>query len=582
MPASSGKSANDVRAGGAFVELFTKDNLTRGLLAAESRLKKFGAFAAKIGAGLFGVGGAALGAAGGLLGGALNRAVDFQRLGDKLGVPTDKLQAFAYAAETTGLSLEDLKGDWENLAERIIQGAEGTGEAAEAFKKLGIDAGRLKNLDAVDQMLMLADALGKVTNETERLGILSSLGGDQFQNLNSLFRGGSAGIRAKMQEGVDVGAVMSPERTKELAAANEKLVATWTAVKNVFVEVGAALVPSASTLESFRDIVVNVAKGIRSWVQENAGLIRTLALVAGGIAGAGLTLIGLGIAAATVGSIIGGITATFAFLLSPIGKAALAIAAVTAALIAGGYVFFTYTESGREMWKNISAYFADLLQVARDTFGGIADAISAGDIGLAWNVAMAGLTVAWKKVELTLTQGWVGLKDLFVDTWHEALNGVRILTNNFVSWMSKQWLKLGITDGLTEADLERQRIKNERDLLYGERDRKSSAIDTRIAQLAEAERALEEARQELANVRQQAADKAARGYGGGGDFGQDGEYMQPMMRLGNLAKGLFGGPYSQALGIADKIGEQQLKAQRGIEKEVQGLRKDLRGQFEMN
>src|SRR5690606_9751907 len=111
------------------------------------------------------------------------------------GIGAEKLSEFAYAAQTTGVSLEDLEGHFENLAERVFQGAQGTGEAVETFKRLGIDAAKLAKLDQADQLIAISEAMRGVTNETERLGLLSSLGGDQFQKLNDLMRQGPDAIR---------------------------------------------------------------------------------------------------------------------------------------------------------------------------------------------------------------------------------------------------------------------------------------------------------------------------------------------------------------------------------------------------
>jgi ribosomal protein L12E/L44/L45/RPP1/RPP2 len=160
----------------------------------------FGKRLAGIGGGLLGAGGGLLGALGLGTKSLLDRAGELGKLAEKLGVPVEQLSAFAYAADTTGQSLEDLAGHFENLAERVAQGANGAGEAAETFKKLGIDANALKLQNPVDQLITIAEAMAKVTNETERLGMLSSLGGDQFQNLNALFKKGPAGIRALMAE----------------------------------------------------------------------------------------------------------------------------------------------------------------------------------------------------------------------------------------------------------------------------------------------------------------------------------------------------------------------------------------------
>jgi hypothetical protein len=564
MPVGSkgggGGSSGDVRAGGAFVEIFTKDNaLYRGLAAAESRLKKFGAFSAKIGAGLFGVGGGVLGGLGGILGKATENAGDVTRLADKLGVGTDKLQAFAFAAETTGISFEDLTGHFENFAERVKQGAEGSGEAASAFKRLGLDASALITQDPIDQMLALADAMGQVTNETERLGILSQFGGDQFQWLNTLFKGGSGGIKDLMQQARDVGAVQEPESVRRLAELGKGLSFAWAAVKGVFASVAAAIVPTREEMGVLRQYVVGAASGIRQFVQENAATIRMVALVAAGVTAAGVAFLGIGASLSVAGMALGGVIALFKFM-------AVAVAAVLSpwgllmAAIAGGvYAFLRFTETGRSMLASITAYLADLGQIAKDTFAGIADAIMAGDLELAGKIAFQGLTVAWLKVENTLTRSFVSIKEAFVDNWRQALNAAELLINDWSSWAVKKLGGMGANLPIMggAAGVERFRGNEERRILEKERQRQAEANDFRNQQIAAAERQLAEARKQLDELRNQAANKAGRAAGAAG-AGQSSSVGSGFF-IPNSAKGLFSGPFGQALGLSDKVTDQIAK-----------------------
>ena len=71
-------SANDIRAGGAFVELFTKnERLNAGLKAAQSKLKSFAIGATAIGAAFSGL-------AGGVLTPLRSMAEDAAKMGDGL------------------------------------------------------------------------------------------------------------------------------------------------------------------------------------------------------------------------------------------------------------------------------------------------------------------------------------------------------------------------------------------------------------------------------------------------------------------------------------------------------------------
>lgn len=413
-----GASAGDVRAGGAFVELFTKDNLlTRGLAAAQRKLAAFAAGAARVGA---------VALSGGLAGGAAvdalskvftDRATAVGRMSERVGVGTEKLSAFLYAAETTGQSTEDLAGHFENLAERVFQAANGAGgEAATGFRKLGLDAKELIKLDPAEQLLAIADALQGVANETERRGILSAFGGDQFQGLNELFKLGSAGIRGRMAEAGDVGAVVTADEAKRAAAATREMQRATAALNSTLYQLGAALLPSAEFFQMIRATVVTVTQAVNGWVKENKDLVAAAGDAADGLTGFGLGLFAIAGAAAAALLAVKALAIGFGLVTSPVGLVIAAVAGLTYLL--------ARTDWGAGRIAALGRFVADLAGVFSTAWDGIKAALSRGDLGAAAGVALAGLQAAWSRTVLALTKGWVGFKSTFVDGWHRAVTDV--------------------------------------------------------------------------------------------------------------------------------------------------------------
>lgn len=268
----SGGSSGGIRAGRAFVEAYWKDDKLRAGLA---RMKSMFAGVAKLAAAV-GAGGA-LGAVGiggaiaGLVKAAANDAAGIGKLSAKLGVAVEKLSAFAYAAGTTGVEMAELEGHFENWAERVAQGALGMGEAADEFKRLGIDAAKLKNLDMVDQFIVLADAMRGVTNETERLGLLSAFGGDQFQKLNDLFKQGPAAIRQMMADAERVGAVTTAEQVRQAKEINLAWSNAVLAVKNTVLEIGRSFFGASGGVKSLSDAIVGLSVKAREAIRGGIG-----------------------------------------------------------------------------------------------------------------------------------------------------------------------------------------------------------------------------------------------------------------------------------------------------------------------
>lgn len=394
-----GGGSSGIRAGRAFVEFFAKDaGLQKALDGIKGRLGATALGFAKVGGALFAAGGSVLTPLTGAFFEATKRATDIGKLSTKLGVSAEKLSAFGYAAKTTGVTFDDLEGHFENFAERVFQGAQGTGEAADSFKRLGINVQELSQLDPVEQMIALAGAMEGVSNETERLGLLSSFGGDQFQKLNDLFRQGPDAIRKGMGDAVKVGGVMTEEQIKQAKEFNLAWLAATTAVKSIVLEVGLSFFGMAGGAKEVSAKVVDAAKAIRDFIKENKGLIILVAVGAAGLVALGAAIIGLG-------AVLAAVVAVLAVVFSPLGLVALA----AAALVAG---FVALTGAGSTLI---------------DTLGGVIDALAVGDLSLAWTIGLKGIELEWYRLVETLTGAWNDFKSFFVDGWHDAVYLVKNL-----------------------------------------------------------------------------------------------------------------------------------------------------------
>jgi hypothetical protein len=386
----SGGGAKGVRAGAAYVEIFGVDNLSKVLDSVQAKTRAFASVITKVGAGMSGFGTGALGSVAGLFAAATGRATEFGRLADKLSVPVDKLSAFAFAAETTGQSLEDLSGHFENFQERIGQAAadvEGTGEAFNAFAKIGIDAKKLLPLDAVEQVIETLTRLKLAgLSASEELTVLSSLGSDQFQNLRNLANLGPDEIRARMGWAGEVGAVISQDQAVDANNVTLAWTAASTAVKSALLSVGAALLPESETVERFSGSLVNAAGRVREFIEDNRPLIIQGVAVAGAVAAAGSALL-------VLGPTLGGAAAAFGGLVAAAGPVGILTAAVVALAAAGGELDDTFAVLGGVAAETLSGLRDDLAQ----SVAGITAALRSGDVGRAAEVAFAAVEVAWAR-----------------------------------------------------------------------------------------------------------------------------------------------------------------------------------------
>ena len=129
-----------------------------------------------------------------------------------------------------------------------------------------------------------------------------------------------------------------------------------------------------------------------SWAKENQGLVASLALVAGGATALGLTMVGVGIAAAGASVAVGGFAAVGALVLTPLGLVVTGAAAAATALVGLGAVVVTQSEAARQVLGVVQRELSGVTDCIFTSIGRIGNALSAGDLGTAAEIA--GLSIA--------------------------------------------------------------------------------------------------------------------------------------------------------------------------------------------
>lgn len=175
-----------------------------------------------------------------------------------------------------------------------------------------------------------------------------------------------------------------------------------------------------------------VVSKVSEFVQENAGLVKVLggaALAVGGV-GAALTVAGPVVSA--LGTGLGLVGAAAAAVVSPVGL-------VTAAVGGLGYAFVTQTATGQKLFAEAKAGFAEVAEVGKTAWTGIANALKAGDLSAAWEVVLQTLKVGWAGAILFFETNWARFKGVFVDTFRDVVAGVKLLFWDGISWIAKQF-----------------------------------------------------------------------------------------------------------------------------------------------
>lgn len=224
---------------------------------AGGKFEKLGGILRSVGAAL-GTALVAIGTAAVAAGKALvDMAVDAAAYADEMltqssvtGMSVESLQAYSYAAELVDVSLDTLTGSMAKNVKSMSNAAQGSKKYAEAYEKLGVSVtntdGSLR--DSEDVYWEVIDALGGISNETERDALAMQLFGKSAQDLNPLIEQGSAGIAALTEEAKRMGAVMSEDTIERLGKFDDsvqRLKQGSEAAKRVL---GTILLPQLQTL----------------------------------------------------------------------------------------------------------------------------------------------------------------------------------------------------------------------------------------------------------------------------------------------------------------------------------------------
>lgn len=166
------------------------------------------------------------------------------------GMSVESLQAYSYAADLVDVSMETLTGSMAKQVKSMSNARDGSAKFADAYAKLGISVadsnGQLRDSETVYWETL--DALGKISNETERDALAMQIFGKSAQELNPLIAQGSAGIAALTEEAKRMGAVLSEESIEKLGAFDDSVQRLKQGSEAAQRVMGTVLLPQLQTL----------------------------------------------------------------------------------------------------------------------------------------------------------------------------------------------------------------------------------------------------------------------------------------------------------------------------------------------
>ena len=188
------------------IDLTAKDKTGNAFRSLNARLEKTRKVAKSVAGAVLklGAAGAALGAG---LAVATKKALEFAdgiaKTADKVGLSTDALQKYRYAADLAGVSNSELDKAFDKLNKSIGESInDGTGAAFDAFTQLGLQAdiasGKLRGTEPV--FLAVSDALAQVDDHSQRAALAADIFGRSGTKLINLMKNGRGDIKAAGDE----------------------------------------------------------------------------------------------------------------------------------------------------------------------------------------------------------------------------------------------------------------------------------------------------------------------------------------------------------------------------------------------
>jgi hypothetical protein len=168
----------------------------------------------------------------------------------KLGVATEELQKFRYAAQLSGVETTTMDMALQRFTRRAAEAAKGTGEAKDALAQMGIKLqdtnGRMFSTENL--LGQVAEAFTKVKDPSEKLRLAFKLFDSEGVAMVNMLNSGKAGLLGMTSEAERLGFILSENTIQGVERANNAFTAMSAALGGVWSKLVAALAPA---LEGF-------------------------------------------------------------------------------------------------------------------------------------------------------------------------------------------------------------------------------------------------------------------------------------------------------------------------------------------
>ena len=145
------------------------------------------------------------------------------KLSDAIGVSTEALTAWGFAAQITGANAQSLQKGLQLFSRRLGETAIKTSEARFGLEALGLDSTRLRALGVEKAFLEVAESLSIIRDKTVQAGIINTLFGRGGSELINLLQLGKGGIQELAKEAERLGGTFDRIDAKKVEDLNDAI-----------------------------------------------------------------------------------------------------------------------------------------------------------------------------------------------------------------------------------------------------------------------------------------------------------------------------------------------------------------------
>jgi len=180
----------------------------------------------------------------------------------KLGVTSQALQKLRYASNLAGVETRTVDMAVQRFTRRLSEAANGTGEAKDALKELGLNAKELAKQPLDKQMLALADAFDNVQSSGDKVRLAFKLFDSEGVAFVNTLQGGSEALQQMFQEAEGLGFILSSGAVKGVEETNDAMMKLGVMLGGVRDQIVAGLAPAFRLIvDLIRNKLVDAIKG---------------------------------------------------------------------------------------------------------------------------------------------------------------------------------------------------------------------------------------------------------------------------------------------------------------------------------